>query len=64
MKKIMQMQITAFIEKAEGLPLATQIFKTEGSKTQVIKDLAGVIDKIYPDGMGKGSICLTIREKN
>lgn len=64
MKKIMQMQITAFIEKAEGLPLATQIFKTEGSKTQIIKDLAGVIDKTYPDGMGKGSICLTIREKN
>jgi len=63
MKKTLSMQITAFIEKSEGMPLATQQFKTEGTKTQIISDLKSVIDKVYPDGMGKGQICLTIREK-
>lgn len=64
MKAEYDLRITAFIENAPGMPLATQQFKSSGTKTQVLKDLKEVLDKVYPGRMGGGSVCVTIKDKN
>lgn len=64
MKNEYDIRITAFIEHGRGMPLATREFKNTGTKTQVLKDLKKVLEDVYPGNMGKGSICVTIKDKS
>ena len=64
MKTEYDLRITAFIENSPGMPLATQQFKSSGTKAQIIKDLKEVLEKVYPGKMGGGSVCVTIKDKS
>lgn len=64
MKNEYDIRITAFIEHGPGMPLATQQFKSAGTKSQVLKDLKEVLENVYPGKMGNGSVCVTIKDKS
>lgn len=52
--------ITVFIDRGDNMPLATQLFKTQGTRNQVLKDVKSIIDK-FP-ALGRGNICVQIKD--
>lgn len=62
MKRTYKADITAFIEVDKNMPYKCQQFKTQGNKTQILKDVKSVIEKFEDIGIGGGNICVTIRE--
>ena len=55
-------EIAQFTDRGAGQPFALSNKRVEGTKTTILKEVKEVIDSYGERGLGKGNICVTIKE--